>query len=660
MEWQYNSEQDSLEQLGFETGQENTHTPQSQPDDDFDVSSGHQINSHDMIIDSLQANQADLSWLQTMQPVSYPFEQLAQLSLDIAMLGPGPGNDAQSLSQPLNLGDMNTSFAQMALDSMNAALLPQIATGASQYPQPSNQEITDREWEAKKEDIYRIYIRENLSLKKTMELLKSSWRRPPTEPMYKKRFRLWGPQFSKNQTRRNAASIPNQDDRQPRRREATVPQVHRSPPTQPEDFEAFVIDIRTFLGRVFDGTSATWRVDKFSFQSKSATGRSTRSWELLFHQSQEAAVLARSSRICNLKFVLQDILLSINSRFLDGASIHELNDPYALVYLLRILMVFHTIRRRGVQRLEKNRQGLSTTFLHKLGEFTQDLPFGHPLRGFINILKVRLGFFRVQSDRFRKGEIPGLRNNPDEFVKFLSWAHSQILRCLVCHVGSNHAVVLNMTEYHIATWKRAYINSSLSVEVQYDCLRQTCKSIDPTSEEGITLLLDYAVMASNKAKSQGYQSKLVMLLEELRWYSMQWINRQESLIFLPPTYAYIFSTDWLANKAYEFPRFSFSTPATYLEEGIETISRGDQHCCIWASSFSKKLKLWYKGSNRTGKFRTELKREMQRLHGLTINLHSSVVLDVPLEREENQSKRKYTTNRRKKEEELVFNLTLMY
>ncbi|PNP78757.1 hypothetical protein FNYG_07899 [Fusarium nygamai] len=217
-----------------------------------------------------------------------------------------------------------------------------------------------------------------------------------------------------------------------------------------------------------------------------------------------------------------------------------------------------------------------------------------------------------------------------------------------------------MTEYHIATWKRAYIDSSMSIEAQYDCLRQTCKGIDPTSEEGITLLLDYAVMASNKAKSQGYQSKLVMLFEELRWYSMQWISRQEQLVFLPPTYAYTFSTDWLANKAYEFPRFSFSPPVTYLEEGIEALSRGDQHCCIWASSFSKKLKLWYKGSNRTGKFRAELEREMQRLHDLTINLHRSVVLLAPLERGKDQSKRNYTTERRQKEEEQVFNLRLLH
>ncbi|KAF5722889.1 hypothetical protein FMUND_2245 [Fusarium mundagurra] len=659
MDWQYNTEQDSLESLGFETGQENTDAPQSQPDYAYHVSSGHHINSHDMIIESPQADQEDFPLFQPMQPVPYSFEQLTQLSLDIAMLGPGSGNQAQSLSQPLHLGEMNSSFAQMTLDSMNTPLLPQIAPGASQYLQPSNQEITDHEWESMKEDIHRIYIRDNRSLKKTMELLKSSWRRPPTEAMYKKRFGQWGPEFSKNRTRRNEGFIPNQDDRQPRRREATVPRVHRSPPTQPEDFEAFVVNIRTFLGRVFDGTSATWHVDKFSFQSKSMAGRSTTSWELLFHQSQEAAVLARGSRIGNLKFVIQDMLRSINSRFLDGASIYELNDPYALVYLLRILMVFHTLRRRGFQRLEENRQGLSTNFLHKLGEFTQNLPFGHPLIGFINILKVRLGLFRGQSKLFQEGKIPGLRNNPDEFIKFLSWAHSQVLRCLASHVGSNHAVVLNMTEYHIATWKRAYIDSSLSIEALYDCLRQTCKGVDPTSEEGITLLLDYVIMTSNKAKSQGYQSKLVMLFEELRWYSMQWINRQEQLVFLPPTYAYIFSTDWLANKAYEFPRFSFSPPVTYLEEGIETLSRGDQHCCIWASSFSKKLKLWYKGSNRTGKYRVELEREMQRLHDLTINLHRSVVLDPPLKREENQSKRKYTTKRRKEEEEQVFNMTLM-
>ncbi|KAF4953624.1 hypothetical protein FGADI_5960 [Fusarium gaditjirri] len=216
-----------------------------------------------------------------------------------------------------------------------------------------------------------------------------------------------------------------------------------------------------------------------------------------------------------------------------------------------------------------------------------------------------------------------------------------------------------MTEYHIATWKGACFDNSLSIEALYDSLRQTCKGVDPSSEEGIALLLDYAIMASNKTKSQCYRSKLVILFEELRWHSMQWVGRQEPLIFLPPTYAYTFSTDWLANKAYEFPRFFFSPPATYLEEeeGIESLSRGDQDCCILASSFSKKLKLWYKGSNRNGKFHSEIEREKQRLHDLTINLHRSVILDAPLKREEDQSKRNYTTKRRKEEERQVFKLT---
>ncbi|KAM0084291.1 hypothetical protein ACKRZS_003511 [Fusarium odoratissimum] len=214
-----------------------------------------------------------------------------------------------------------------------------------------------------------------------------------------------------------------------------------------------------------------------------------------------------------------------------------------------------------------------------------------------------------------------------------------------------------MTEYHIATWKRAYMESSISIEAQYDCLRQNCQGVDPSSEDGITLLLDYAMMSSNKNKNQGYQSKLVILFEELRWYSLQWVSRQEPLIFLPPTYAFIFSTGWLANKAYEFPRFFFSPPATYLEEGVESLLRGDQDCCIWASSFSKRLKLWYKGSNRTGKFRTELKREKKRLHDLTINLHRSVVLRKPMEREKKESKRNYDMKRRKEEEEEVFKLT---
>ncbi|PNP78756.1 hypothetical protein FNYG_07898 [Fusarium nygamai] len=291
MEWQYNPEQGSLESPGFETGQENTHAPQSQPDYAYHDSSAHHINSHDMIIDSPRADQEDFSWFQIMQPVPYSFEQLTQLSLDIAMLEPSSGNEAQSLSQPLHLGEMNTSFAQMTLDSMNPPLLPQIANGAIQHLQPSSQEITNHEWEAKKEDIHRIYIRDNRSLKKTMELLKSSWRRPPTEAMYKRRFAQWGPEFSKNRTRRNEGSIPNQGDRQPRRREAPVAIVHRSPPTQPEDFEAFVVNIRTFLGQVFDGTSATWHVDKFSFQSKSIAGRSTRSWELLFHRARRLQYL---------------------------------------------------------------------------------------------------------------------------------------------------------------------------------------------------------------------------------------------------------------------------------------------------------------------------------------------------------------------------------
>ncbi|EXL96079.1 hypothetical protein NOF04DRAFT_9974 [Fusarium oxysporum II5] len=657
MEWPYNSEQDSLGYYSFEPGQENTHAPQSQPDYAYHVSSGHGISPDDMIIDNPQTDQQDFTCFQTMQPISYTFEQLTQLSLDMTMLGPDQVNQAQSLTQPLHFDEMHSTFAEMSLDSINTTLLPQIATGTGQHPQPSSQEITDQEWEAKKEDIRRVYIHDNLSLKKTMELLKSSWRRPPTEAMYKSRLRQWGPEFSKNRTKRNAGSIPNQDDRQPRRREAPVPTIQKSPPTQPETFEAFVINIRTFLGRVFDGTSATWRVGNFNFQSNSITGRSTRSWELLFHQSQEAAILARGSRTGNLKFVLEDMLLSIKSRFLDGESIHELNDPYVLVYLLRILMVFHTMRRRGIQRLEKNRQGLSETFLDKLQEFVKNLPSGHPLEGFIKILKVRLQLFRVQSKQFREGQLAVLRNNPDEFVKFLSWAHSRILQCLVSHVGSNHPVILNMTEYHIATWKRAYMESSISIEAQYDCLRQNCQGVDPSSEDGITLLLDYAMMSSNKNKNQGYQSKLVILFEELRWYSLQWVSRQEPLIFLPPTYAFIFSTGWLANKAYEFPRFFFSPPATYLEEGVESLLRGDQDCCIWASSFSKRLKLWYKGSNRTGKFRAELKREKKRLHDLTINLHRSVVLRKPMEREKKQSKRNYDMKRRKEEEEEVFKLT---
>ncbi|EWY82564.1 hypothetical protein FOYG_14652 [Fusarium oxysporum NRRL 32931] len=657
MEWPYNSEQDSLGYYSFEPGQENTHAPQSQPDYAYHVSPGHGISPDDMIIDNPQTDQQDFTCFQTMQPISYTFEQLTQLSLDMTMLGPDQVNQAQSLTQPLHFDEMHSTFAEMSLDSINTTLLPQIATGTGQHPQPSSQEITDQEWEAKKEDIRRVYIRDNLSLKKTMELLKSSWRRPPTEPMYKSRLRQWGPEFSKNRTKRNAGSIPNQDDRQPRRREAPVPTIQKSPPTQPETFEAFVINIRTFFGRVFDGTSATWRVGNFNFQSNSITGRSTRSWELLFHQSQEAAILARGSRTGNLKFVLEDMLLSIKSRFLDGESIHELNDPYALVYLLRILMVFHTMRRRGIQRLEKNRQGLSETFLDKLQEFVKNLPSGHPLEGFIEILKVRLQLFRVQSEQFREGQLAVLRNNPDEFVKFLSWAHSRILQCLVSHVGSNHPVILNMTEYHIATWKRAYMGNSISIEAQYDCLRQNCQGVDPSSEDGITLLLDYAMMSSNKNKNQGYQSKLVILFEELRWHSMQWVSRQEPLIFLPPTYAFIFSTGWLANKAYEFPKFFFSPPATYLEEGIESLLRGDQDCCIWASSFSKRLKLWYKGSNRTGKFRVELEREKKRLHDLTINLHRSVVLPKPMERETGQSKRNYDMKRRKEEEEEVFKLT---
>lgn len=180
MEWPYNSEQDSLGYYSFEPGQENTHAPQSQPDYAYHVSPGHGISPDDMIIDNPQTDQQDFTCFQTMQPISYTFEQLTQLSLDMTMLGPDQVNQAQSLTQPLHFDEMHSTFAEMSLDSINTTLLPQIATGTGQHPQPSSQEITDQEWEAKKEDIRRVYIRDNLSLKKTMELLKSSWRRPPT------------------------------------------------------------------------------------------------------------------------------------------------------------------------------------------------------------------------------------------------------------------------------------------------------------------------------------------------------------------------------------------------------------------------------------------------------------------------------------------------
>ncbi|EXM12477.1 Clr5 domain [Fusarium oxysporum f. sp. vasinfectum] len=630
-----------------------------QPEHPDYAAPGHLINYNDnMIIDNPQINFYNFSYNRSVElnPISpFQYQQPVHVGMDSTMLGFNHVDYAQSDTHHLSFHTAGLSFhqdfAQMALSLVDSSYFAQAMPSEAVQQRRRFDRTSDSDWEARKKEIRQIYIKDNLSLKETMKRLEGSWIQSPTAIMYKKRFKSWGAEFQKNMTRSNAIFIPNEDERQPRRRQA---QEQRNisiagPPTRQMivptaslpnlemPLEAFVNNIRTFLGRVFAKSANSWRVDKFNFQSTSASPRWTKSWELLFHQSQEASILARGERKGNLKFMLEDILFSIRARFITEANPLERNDPYALVYFFRILMEFHDIRRRGSQRMEINRQDLLRVILDTTSSFADELPREHPLAGFLDLVKTPLQESQLEPTRFR-------------FIEFLSWSHSQILRAFKAQMNdAKHPVILNMTAYHLSTW-RTYVPTGISLRAEYEILQCNSEFLDPSSEEAIKLLLDYATMVSNN--SQGLDLQLVGIMEELHGHSLNWILRQTQLQFQPTTYAFIFSTEWLSNKAYEFPKYLYSSSYEYLDEAIEILRHGDSDCCIWAASFSKRMKLWFKNSNQKEKFQFEIKR----LHHLTVGLETSVVLASPRMRNPGESRRKHRTARRKMEEQKVFEL----
>ncbi|KAM0554978.1 hypothetical protein ACHAPJ_006716, partial [Fusarium lateritium] len=240
-------------------------------------------------------------------------------------------------------------------------MMPSVALETVHRFSARNKTITNEEWESKREDIRRIYILENRSLEYTMETMRECFNFHATKPMYKSRFHFWDPDFRKNATKNNGGNVPGLEDRQPRHRQdsrLSEPQVE-SPAASIQhaknSLENLVNQIRGYLDKIFLDPQKAWTAGKLTFQPPSSLPTHGRPWELLFRQSQEVSTLARSGQQKTVKYVLDQLFSSMEQRLSDE---NLCDDPNALVYFFRIAIVFHGMRRRGSQRLERNRMDL--------------------------------------------------------------------------------------------------------------------------------------------------------------------------------------------------------------------------------------------------------------------------------------------------------------
>ncbi|SPJ71112.1 uncharacterized protein FTOL_00840 [Fusarium torulosum] len=577
-------------------------------------------------------------------------------------------SDVQHLPHWESDPSVHGELAHMSLYAHGSSLAPQMAVPVpTSFRQPLNRMIEPEEWELRKEDIRKIYIIENHTLEETIEIMRKRFAFSSKPAIYKNHFAKWGPAFMKNRTEKNGRTIVDEEQRQDRRRkpskEAHPPQIASTihptggtlrnaliPEAPTEDF---VNSIREFLGKAFAPGERMWCINTFRLQCLSTSVTPTTSWELLFHHSQEASILSRAGWNKNLKFIIGNILSSTKVLLLSESPPFERHDPHALIYFIRILMEFYRMRRRGRQRLEVNRQELLETFLDITSSSATTLLINHPLLRFIEFIRKKLKSYREET--IQSLELSnGLQSMPDRSVEFLSWCHSNILQTFSHHINPYHAVALNITAYHQSVWKQAYINPYPSLHAEYTLLLQHAKNLNPSSEEAIALWLDFVIMSTDNHQWPNF--KLVEQMKNLRYHSACWIHRQKQLRLQPPTYAFVFTTQWLANKAYKFPKDTCVSSYEYLEKGIEVLRRGDHDCCIWAASFSKRMKLWYKGCNQKGKCAEKFEREIRRLRDITKDLHHTSVLKSPLLKNAGESKRKFRTKRRRKEEVQVFKI----
>jgi hypothetical protein len=348
---------------------------------------------------------------------------------------------------------------------------------------------------------------------------------------------------------------------------SSVPEpLQDNTPTYRQRLQMFYA-IEIFLRGNFEARSKPWKYNKYTLLSSAGTPDGLNTWQLLFHQSYGITTLAETGLFSRVSSSLYRLSQSIHE-----AAKHS--SPVMLVYFWKVCVTLMGVPLSGTLK-QKNSPAFPMLLMfveHARASFCQSHQGSHPLVDFLTALHSVL-------------KEPGYCH---EIKTILGRTYEKAIEILKDTIGCNHPAVLSMLSHYNKHWKskldlQAYM---ATYSEQYHHLISTAA----TGDQQISLLYDYAY-AMSLGDEINYR-----VVEELRQASAEICRSQVPLKCTLTSRAFAFTSEMLAKKRIDRDR---QQSLKCMDEAIELLSGGDQECCIWAASLSKKLELWYKRSPNT-------------------------------------------------------------
>ncbi|KJK73491.1 hypothetical protein H634G_11270 [Metarhizium anisopliae BRIP 53293] len=263
-----------------------------------------------------------------------------------------------------------------------------------------------------------------------------------------------------------------------------------------------------------------------------------------------------------LNFALQQL-------FRDIASAAAQLSADFFIYFWRIAISLRDIRCHGEQKLQRNKQFLLSTFLKYTRFLFSSVNRNHPFTDFAAWLE----------HAFHTG--------PLQFKCVVQWAYWCSIRCVKEAIGDYHPIVLGMMAHHEKNWRTNNSYKSTSIRMYYDGY---IRKAENKGKDATLLVLDYMnSMSVSECEADFRQTKLLAasVRQKTRPDSGSQWHRDIRVE------AFIQSTDWLANEYY---KRNDGQCYEVLADAINILRHGDQVCCIWAATFSRRKALWHKST----------------------------------------------------------------
>ncbi|KAH7216986.1 uncharacterized protein BKA55DRAFT_585251 [Fusarium redolens] len=467
----------------------------------------------------------------------------------------------------------------------------------------------ETEWEERKQDIERIYMTEQRSLKTLSEGMASLCGFIASDKEYRRHFKKWG--WIKNNLDQAPSLNINHNPQQDRKRvaQALPPQAIKQTSSsqvfqcrQAPEFR-WHADIERELWRIkaatdtiiygsFGSGKERWIADKVSLIAPSSHLDNSQQWIHLESQCSAIVALAETGIHAQVRGSLEQLFQTVErlkSTIKPNSFIPQLvciwrvclNLFKARLPLprltsadgLRVLLSINPLAPRFIQKLEDH---LTSTFGKR-----------NPI---CEIMAALLAIFR---------------HTPDKFKLALECGYFMTIKGFEGIVGNYHPVVLRMWSHYSRVWGRNVFYDVDKIDEAFQHINwQLHESLVQDVPESIPILLSFTEMSFAKESAKlgnlsqyyalmPYSSRPTRLEDfalELRQRAMVILQNFGGLSDGAILDAFVFSTDLLALRL--FVRLNPDFSLEILNEAIQLLQQGGTECLIWASKFSKdRLKL---------------------------------------------------------------------